>query len=855
MEQLEVLSRSRPVRIAFFVDLDDHASAVLDAIFKCAFSLWGGRFSMIVPCADGAPLPSYQRWLEAFDADLIYSYVKMSEAQEAHIHEDLYPSELTYHPIDDETRLHPDLPFGPLGVATVLPWASLPHRFDQARGVRVIHALGTQANHSFVVNNCGTDFQVLNALRARFAPYGEPLILVEPDEQQRLRGHIRDGEATAPDVPTLLQTMAAHPRDRTQADLSATAAARFCLEDCKWGRSFHLVVGNTPADRVLYWNTRAYVPAWRDGDAVDLCVSPEDLGNEAFLSALAGFLSRRNHVNEGHGNAPPRVSLLSVSLTVAQLTPFADQLKERVKWQTFNCEQVVSLDHCTPTAEALSRAGLASGGAFRRAAGNWKESYVSGESFRLVPPQPDHLRALPREFIIPEAGAWAVDLDIERSINHSQYENVQHRWRLPRRLRVTGAFCRGYALVQPHGRQASPRTSKEGFPTMFAAGDEPLPSIKLPTDEEAIRTALQNGRDWRPLQEPGSIQVRRPEQLCYAAERSDAGQHFYGVYQMFGSLPMARSMVLHQFWRKQFARLGATERRADIRHERVIRQIQRRLADGPLDLSEAPQREALANLVLQEADAERMTTPNLGWSRLASDFEEFVDRHMGEHPGGVLEPRNEEEERGLLRDELRRSVQRACELGVLHQGYELRCPRCLHRNWIAIGDLRPNVHCQVCHHPNVAPVDRPWQFRLNGFLREALQRHGVGPLLWVLARYHKAFRSTSLWFEGPLNIYADLNSYHQRQPTGDVDLTIVIDGKVTMCEAKASARGLDKPRKTAELFAKLRPDVALLAVMEAPSAPLQAKFEEFSGALAGTGIKPELWTLDEAADFEDAPWF
>jgi hypothetical protein len=852
MEQLQVLSRSRPVRIAFFVALDEHADAVLDAIFQCAFSLWGGRFSMIVPCAGGAPLPSYLPWLKAFDADLIYSYVSMSEEQEARIHEDLYPSELTYHPVGNGTRLLPSLPFAPLSIVTMLPWASLPQRFDGVRGVRIVHALGAEENHPFVVNNCGTNFQILNALRAQLASYGEPLILVDPEGQQRLRAYIRDQETTLANVPALLQSMAAHTRDRSQADLSAMAAARLNLEDHHWSQSFNLVVGDTAADRVLYWNARAYMPTWRDGSAVDLCVSPKDLQSEEFLKALAAFLSRRNHVNGGNG--PHRVSLRSVSMTVKQLTPFKEQLTENLKWQSFDCEQIASLEHCVPTAEALARAGLAVGGPLRRA-GQWQENFVSNTSFRVTPPQPEYLRALPRELLTPETGAWAVDLDIERSVNHSQYDNVQHRWRLPRRLRVTEALCRAYSPTQQPGHQIAPRTSKEGFLTVFAAEEEHLPPITLPTDSEAIRLALQNGRDWLPLQQPGNVRRRRPKQLCYAAERSDAGQHFYGVYQMFGSLRMARSMVLHQFWRKQFARLGATERRAEIRHERVIRQIQRRLPHGALDLSEALQKEALANIVLQEADAERMTTPSLKWSGLAEDFKEFVDRHMGEHPGGVLSSKNEEEERGFLRDELRRSVQRACELDVLHQGYELKCPKCLHRNWIALGDLKPKVHCQVCHHPSAAPVDQPWQFRMNGFLREALQRHGVGPLLWVLARYHRTFRSTSLWFEGPLNIYADLNSHHQRQPTGDVDLTIVMDGKVTMCEAKASARGLDKPQKTAELFANLRPDIALLAVMEAPSAPLQAKFDEFSAALAGTGIEPKLWTLDETEDFEDAPWF
>jgi hypothetical protein len=66
-------------------------------------------------------------------------------------------------------------------------------------------------------------------------------------------------------------------------------------------------------------------------------------------------------------------------------------------------------------------------------------------------------------------------------------------------------------------------------------------------------------------------------QLCYASERSDAGQHFFGTYQMFGSLRAARAILLHKFWWEQLEKLGATEQRANVRRDRVLQQIQGRL--------------------------------------------------------------------------------------------------------------------------------------------------------------------------------------------------------------------------------------------------------------------------------------
>lgn len=855
MEQLQVQSRSRPVRIAFFVALDAHAHDVLDAIFQCSFAMWGGRFSLVVPCVDGAPLPSYVPWLKAFDADLIYSYVDMSESKEASVHEELYPSALTYHPIVEDKhgpRLSPDLPIAPLGVATLLPWASLPAMFDHGRGVRVIHAMGRHANDRFIKDNFGEDFQVLNALRSRLAPYGSPLIVAAADELGQLRSQLREGEETLPDVASLLSAMATRPRDRSLAQLSAIAAPRFSVEDRRWGRSFNLVVGDAPEDRIMYWNARSFVPAWRDGGVVDLCVSPRSFQDPIFVQAIAEFLARRNSVNEGNNSGPPQVTLRSISLTEDELAPCMEALKAAVKWQGFECAQIASLDVCAPEAEALARAGLATGRSLLQP-GLWREGYGTAPSLRLNAAQPDHLKALPRELLTPESGAWAVDLDIERSLDHSPYDNISHRWRLPRRIRVTDAFCRSYQLIQPHGRHVSPRVCNGGLLTTFTNNEGALPLIEIPSDYDAIRIALQNGRNWTPIHRKLG-DAGRLGQLCYAAERSDAGQHFFGVYQMFGTLRAARSILLHKFWWQQLEKLGATEQRSIARHDGVLQQIQRRLGDRKLDLADDKQRAVLANLVLQTADVERTTNPNLNWAHLARDFEVVIQAFVARSPAELTEQEMAEERESYVSG-LRECVQHLCELGILNQGYELKCPKCLHRNWVALGDLKATVPCHVCHHPGVAPVDRPWQFQLNGFLRESLQRHGMAPLFWVLARYQQEPRSQSLWFEGPMRIYFDAESYDRQQAATDIDLTIVQDGKVTMCEAKRSERAFRDPEGAARIFSVLRPDVALIAVMEAPSRTLKTKFDTFAAALAGTGIEPRLWTLDEERDFEDAPWF
>lgn len=848
---VQTLARARPVRIAFFVPTDDRGQGILDAVFESALALWAGRFSLIVPCDGAGPVRSYSSWLKAYDPDVIYSYVDLTNEQQVAIHEDIYPSHLVRHSNEGDeqhAQFRPELPFRPLGVASVLPLAGMQAAFNSTRGRRVVSAMGSSDSDRLLRDSFGSDFSLRNALRSRLAPFGSSLIVIPPQELQPREPHIVGGEEVVPSVQDLLRAMAASARDCGLTQLSALAAPRLGLEDEHWGRSFNLVVGDTAADRIMYWNARFFIPAWRDGQAVDMCVPSARFDDAEFVTALAEFLQRRNTVDDGRNNSVSRITLRSVSLTREQLEPMRAALAAAIRGQVVSCEQVASLNDCVPDGRTLEYSGLVGNRAFA-ASNPWKESYSSGETLRLAAPRPDHLRVLPPEALSPDLGAWAVELDIERAINHSPYDNVRHRWRLPRRLRVAQAFCRHYQITTPHGPFVGPRVSRGEFLTVYTVPEHELPPITLPTDSYAIRSALQGGRDWPPFDR--GDRERAPNQLCYYAARSDAGQHFYGTFKLFGSVRASASVLLHAFWRDQLEKLGATDKRAVTRHERVVQTIEGRLGGG--DPNAPGYRASLANIVLQLADEEKVTIANRSWDHISEDFEAFVMRFMAanRHHGEGDAEADDEERKGYRRN-LIECLQRMCELELFHQGYELKCPKCLHRNWVGVEDMKTKMPCQVCHEIALPPVDRHWQFRLNGFIRDALQRFGTGPLFWVLGRCQRTFRD-SFWFEGPLNIFSDQLAQEQRRVTTDIDLTIVHKGKVIMCEAKQSERAFVNPSRVAENMAALRPDVALIAVMGPRSLGLDAKFGQFSRALEGTGVEPQMWTLDD--DISHAPWF
>lgn len=498
IKQVRTLSRARPLRLAYLVPLAEESHDILSAIFAAAFEHWAGRFSLIVPCVDGVPLPTYRPWLEAFDADIIYSYLDLDQEQREGLHESLYPTSLLRHPINhpDRPNYAPILPIPPLTATTVIPIADQSGWIDGKRGVRLLGAMGSMEQSRFLRDSFGfVSPQTRNAVRGTLADFGSVVVAIANGEMEPTSRYVQGAEETLGDVNAILNAMAADRRFIGLSRLSATQASRLDLRSSPWADSFNIVIGDTVDDRILYWNARALGSGFNDAHDADLCIPTAQLEAPGFLDALSAFLNARNHINSGGGSGPYRATLRSTSLDNDGLAAIAAQLRATRSWLTFSHEHVTGLENLAPAAAALERANFIAGDRGFRVGNSWKESYSTGDRVRLTPPEPIHMRHLPGALQSEDVGAWAVDLDIERTANHSPYDNITHRWRLPRRLRTAGSFISPYRLHQ-HGPTVEPRVSRGGLLTAFTVPTRPLPAISLPSDETAIVHALTRGRDW-----------------------------------------------------------------------------------------------------------------------------------------------------------------------------------------------------------------------------------------------------------------------------------------------------------------------------------------------------------------------
>ena len=184
---------------------------------------------------------------------------------------------------------------------------------------------------------------------------------------------------------------------------------------------------------------------------------------------------------------------------------------------------------------------------------------------------------------------------------------------------------------------------------------------------------------------------------------------------------------------------------------------------------------------------------------------------------------------------------------MVFQGHGWVCRTCHHRNWVDFADLSSQLPCEVCKRVEQAPVDIRWLFRPNEFLIESLRDHSVLSLIWLLAALSDRARRSFVFVEPTCFGFTE----DETNPSAEIDLIAIVDGSTMLCEVKSSWRF--RPVELTEfvaLAARLRPDVALLAVMDRAPSPT-ALINAARAGLEPHGIKFEVLTPNEVWSRDD----
>jgi hypothetical protein len=420
---------------------------------------------------------------------------------------------------------------------------------------------------------------------------------------------------------------------------------------------------------------------------------------------------------------------------------------------------------------------------------------------------------------------------------------------LPRRWRMAGAFKSSLVDEPQFARAPRPRRSRDGNLAIFVSADHPVETINVPTAYEAMRYALAG--DGVHAEPAGEYRLAYPPSKAVWTYPSNEARYLIGVLGMTGGLERAAAFLLHPFLRGQFAKLGGTPNLPADKAIPTLNRLKKKWrGEAAFDLTGEAERRALAELIVKAARELKSPMVFVSYDDLKASWEthraaywaaQAAQQRQQMHPDVDRNKREAESLDSCLVEMRGRQI--------IYQGHQWTCRRCHHRNWVDLAALSSELCCQVCKTPAQAPVDIRWLFRASEFLIESLRDHSVLSLVWALSALRERSRH-SLIFVEPMCFGFTRES---ASPDAEADLLIILDGQAMLCEVKSSWHGL-RPAHITDLVAlarRLRPDIAMLAVMEAGPGPA-AVLAEARAHLATEQIGFELLTLDSYMPRDDS---
>lgn len=831
----------RPVRIAYLIP-SVPSYELLDVLFDEAMSRWGGRRTPIIP-SDGTDLhPDYWELLTLWDADVLYSYIDLTENLHLRLAHQLGSFEISVHR-GEVDYLRPRLGTNDksLSSASVLPifarWhalraQSLPRVLDKERHVLAPRDL---ADLFGFASSSLSDFTIL--------PHGHRVSLRPPNDEYAPRFGSAE-EITYIENLEDLETRLANERGllcmAQMCDMFAPCLSSMRAHRMKWDEHLSLVVGDEVSDRLLFWNgIHRYNSLVEAGATQLLRISPTRFANGLpdWLKRLCSAPRNRRHL---HGNAAPQTVVRTCSVDAAVLERIAAEIGAAGPNMSSTAR------HGTETLfEPLQEHGRTNerGHGQMIFLSSWQGAAPKAEGqvrferdeFEVPLTLPYHLKeATPGP---TTRGAWIADLRIDRNEDHSAYESVPHRWMFPRRLRLDAAV-----RVDNYGNDAFAlpprvRPTEQGDLAIWDALSWKRPLISMPSDLKAFSEAV----GVHHLNTPLASRAGAGLGVAYRfspVQVSDKGRDLLGVLQLFRSLPEALIFLISPFWLSVVRRLIPTEAGENPQRVReLVEDLRHAFEQG----GDAIDFDRLAQRTLEKTAAWRRGKSKDAASMSYWNLVETVPRELRENQWQM---------------ELERSVQYLRDRGFLRQGYEWSCEVCQHPNWVHLDNIVPILNCEICRVEHSSPVcgDKNVHFRLNPFVAAAFSpSSSQGPVAWTIARL-ASHASWSLMFAPALDIWRP----GDRDRYTDIDVLASVDGKVYLLEVKRSFAGVDEreAERLLELARVLRPDFAGFAV-ERPRAEcqLEAGFHErIERGLATVDVRYLMWASDDtdrpAAPFE-----
>ncbi len=847
-EQLTSVAVARPLRVAYVIDLDDAPEALFEAIISEAYGRWGGRRTLIVPGKPDGIDTRYRDWLFYFDADVIYSFARLDNAAVADVHERYGPGRLLLHrdwrrDAKEERSFRIELPLRGLSSLSVLPvFASRSWGFDgPPRNIKLLTKFWDGSESSFLQENFGfvsasfVGGAVTTAYPDLFS--GMTLITQEALDNRQWRKDERASHVTSEDA--VLDALGGNCGPLTLAQLSEWFSPYLETGEGLGPDGTCIVAGDTAEDRLLSWNVHHRFARLSLSEITALRLPASRQSDDAFLGRIRSLLERRGA--RGHNNRNEHVTLMSCSLSQAELETLAERMRKPERWLAVTVQRQDDPSVLAPRFRDPMRVHYTLGGYMAEPQGRATAEF-QGSRAPVPVAMPWHMReALPPAGL--RGGNWMVDITLDRLNDHSRFADQRDIWMLPRRLRLERAFALERESDQDYqSDDRFLRVMRSGAFGLALDTTTTRAAITVPDDLDAMRMGICNNAEWVLFDTERKDAPRGRLRFAYA-EPSDKGRYLLGVLGLFGSVPDAFRTLMHGFWRDALQDFGGVPAETDaalVRQTTTVLRRRLRQRTGPVTLKTDEDVERLARATLHCGTLVARAPRYKNYKRLLRRWEAMVETFLRAHPKA-----NGENDDSTYRDvrRLDRSIKYLCQQEVLFQGREWRCAACYNRNWVALGDLAKTLSCSICGRKEPAPVSGDWQFKANPFLVDAYRDHGTEAVIWALWCLWDRSRH-SFYFAPSLKLWVNYPKQGTRRWDAEVDAIAVVDGAVYLVEAKCAA-GLDEGERAQLVMAaeRIRPDVLIIASMEKSNGGLERAVKAVRAALPAE-IEIEVLSFD-----------
>ncbi|MDO9333207.1 MAG: hypothetical protein Q7T57_01625 [Dehalococcoidales bacterium] len=820
----------------------------MDGIFADCYARWGGRFSLIAPCKDKTIVAEFIPWLKAYDPDIIYSYVQLSADDILDLHERISPAEYIFHKFRSEPRLDvfgfkPSYRFSPLSsLSTIFKLARFNGSPLENFPVQIIDSWHTENPSHFLNDNLGTyHHSASTGLYPPDANATAGLLTIVSAENQSDRSKCVPRDLTMVQSESQAIAQFANKRATSLSIASALFAPKLNIRTNCWSESFNLVVGRSFSDRLLFWNARHLIPDWLDSDLCCLQIAPQDLDDPEFLILIGEILIHRNHVNSGSGGQS-QIVLSSTSLSIDELEKVRDLLITTKQWSLIKPLVVVDISEIVPSEKILAEARFGN----RFGSGLFMLPDLAKFTWEFPsarPPQivPDHVQVAPvrQSFTL---GYWCTDLILEYD-GPGARRSESNRWKLSPRWRMSGAFKVTLHNPSQHNSVPHARQNGDGNLSVFVSLDHPIDTITVPSAYEAMQYAF--ALDGREAKHEEIYNRAVPENKLAWIRPSNEARYLTGVLGMVGGLQRAKQLLLHPFLRDMFAKLGGAQHLGTDQVTPTINRLTKEShKHNTFDLKDSRDLVALAELIVKAARTIKRPMEAISYDQLTDDWKVYRKEFWKATPQHI-DPNDSYDWERSEAETLDQCLAELRQRQMIYQGYQWTCPDCHHRNWVDFSALSSELDCGVCQNATRAPVAISWLFRANEFLIASLRDRSTLSLIWVLSEIRDRARGAVVFVEPTCFGFSN----ESEKSNAEADLLMLVDGRAILCEVKSSWHGLRSAdvKSLVELALRIRPDVALLAVIE-KGAGHESELADAKIKLADAQIELEILTLDDSDD-------